>query len=487
MFYGMPIHIIRDVALVIRSFYRRVTDFIRYRHATRDMNERYPDASEQDIASQDVCIICREGMRAWPTNPDDRPDNANENDGTLGERLRPKKLHCGHILHFACLRSWLERQQNCPTCRQPVLASPSNSPVQREDQAPLAGRPEVNAEDAGQNQFPPAVHNAERNRIRFFNLGPLRVGFGAGQDLRGLEQQLHDHQAPRVRARNNEVIQQFGFSLGLGRQQRPASDTSGQHAPHDTQAQLQAIEQQIMQNVNDLRLQSEQLAVIRAMQGELARLRIARSSAILFPNNTQQAFHPPATPTFRAHGLAQYPQTSVSAFTVNPTQERLSSTSRDMPQGLAIPDGWTLLPLQPIGDANLPASIGHPLGTGETQTINHSTPPAPASRQTASSHNPARSSTAATPQGESAVVNASTSPANIDTTDSASNMTEQESLIVEAPQPTSTRLEGHTSPEDPLSFNREIRSQTEPSDSLDELEARPKSKRATVEDGEECE
>jgi E3 ubiquitin-protein ligase synoviolin len=24
-------------------------------------------------------------------------------------------LPCGHIFHFHCLRSWLERQQTCPT------------------------------------------------------------------------------------------------------------------------------------------------------------------------------------------------------------------------------------------------------------------------------------------------------------------------------------------------------------------------------------
>ena len=29
--------------------------------------------------------------------------------------MTPKKLPCGHIFHFQCLRSWLERQQSCPT------------------------------------------------------------------------------------------------------------------------------------------------------------------------------------------------------------------------------------------------------------------------------------------------------------------------------------------------------------------------------------
>ena len=32
-----------------------------------------------------------------------------------------KKLPCGHIFHAACLRSWFQRQQTCPTCRLDVL------------------------------------------------------------------------------------------------------------------------------------------------------------------------------------------------------------------------------------------------------------------------------------------------------------------------------------------------------------------------------
>jgi E3 ubiquitin-protein ligase synoviolin len=43
--------------------------------------------------------------------------------------MTPKKLPCGHIFHFYCLRSWLERQQSCPTCRRTVL---DNDPVQRQ-------------------------------------------------------------------------------------------------------------------------------------------------------------------------------------------------------------------------------------------------------------------------------------------------------------------------------------------------------------------
>jgi len=65
------------------------------------MNERYPNATEEDLTENDnICIICREEMTVQADN--------NSSDV-------PKKLRCGHIFHLRCLKSWLERQQSCPT------------------------------------------------------------------------------------------------------------------------------------------------------------------------------------------------------------------------------------------------------------------------------------------------------------------------------------------------------------------------------------
>eukprot|EP00126_Sphaerothecum_destruens_P006962 Sdes_comp19614_c0_seq1m11360 len=102
-FYGIPLHIVRDLYITAKSFSKRLHDMLQYRRATANMNQRYPDASLPELAAADnTCIICREEMSA------------------------AKKLPCGHVFHLHCLRSWLERQQTCPTCRSPVLvASPS--------------------------------------------------------------------------------------------------------------------------------------------------------------------------------------------------------------------------------------------------------------------------------------------------------------------------------------------------------------------------
>jgi E3 ubiquitin-protein ligase synoviolin len=91
------------------------------------MNERYPNATNEELErlSDRTCIICREDMVASSgdqnnenniDNQNNRPANAERaQPGNSGMGDTPKKLPCGHIFHFHCLRSWLERQQSCPT------------------------------------------------------------------------------------------------------------------------------------------------------------------------------------------------------------------------------------------------------------------------------------------------------------------------------------------------------------------------------------
>ncbi|WWC87630.1 uncharacterized protein L201_002520 [Kwoniella dendrophila CBS 6074] len=121
--YGLPLHILRDVYMTLRSFISRCGDLVRYRRATRDMDAMYPDATEEEMerGGDRTCIICREEMI---------PRAAAESTGgdAGGPNETPKKLACGHIFHFHCLRSWLERQQSCPTCRRDVLRTPAPAP-----------------------------------------------------------------------------------------------------------------------------------------------------------------------------------------------------------------------------------------------------------------------------------------------------------------------------------------------------------------------
>ncbi|XP_068650306.1 ERAD-associated E3 ubiquitin-protein ligase HRD1B-like [Aristolochia californica] len=101
--YGVPLHLIRELYETFRNFKIRVADYIRYRKITSNMNDRFPDATPEELSASDAtCIICREEM------------------------VTAKKLICGHLFHVHCLRSWLERQHTCPTCRA-LVVPPENT------------------------------------------------------------------------------------------------------------------------------------------------------------------------------------------------------------------------------------------------------------------------------------------------------------------------------------------------------------------------
>ncbi|TFK54025.1 hypothetical protein OE88DRAFT_1695115 [Heliocybe sulcata] len=125
-FYGLPLNVVRDVYMTSRSFITRLRALVRYRTATRNMDERYPNATEEEMnaLSDRTCIICREEM-SLPNAPAPGGSEGNTPQPQApiadGPNMTPKKLPCGHIFHFHCLRSWLERQQSCPTCRRTVL------------------------------------------------------------------------------------------------------------------------------------------------------------------------------------------------------------------------------------------------------------------------------------------------------------------------------------------------------------------------------
>ncbi|KAI7733716.1 hypothetical protein M8C21_029613 [Ambrosia artemisiifolia] len=127
--YGVPLHLIRELYETFRNFKLRIADYIRYRNITSNMNDRFPDATPEELnASDATCIICREEMTT------------------------AKRLVCGHLFHVHCLRSWLERQHTCPTCR--ALVIPNEGATSTTGPRAGAHRQGANSENAssqGQN------------------------------------------------------------------------------------------------------------------------------------------------------------------------------------------------------------------------------------------------------------------------------------------------------------------------------------------------
>jgi hypothetical protein len=94
----LPIYAVADVLQVSRQLANRLRSFKKYREITRDMDKRFPNATDEDIVNAESCIICRDKLTTTS-----------------------KVLRCGHIFHTECLKNWAVVQQTCPTCRADLL------------------------------------------------------------------------------------------------------------------------------------------------------------------------------------------------------------------------------------------------------------------------------------------------------------------------------------------------------------------------------
>ncbi|KAI1317018.1 hypothetical protein F5Y16DRAFT_414672 [Xylariaceae sp. FL0255] len=379
MFYGLPIHIMRDLFMTARSFVKRLGALMRYRKALQDMN-KYPDATPEDLGREDTCIICREEMRPW--------------DASIAgavERSRPKKLPCGHILHFGCLKGWLERQQVCPTCRRSVVMdgpAPNGAPAAP---PPAGGQPQappgLGAPGAagGGNVGQPAQ---ARGNMRVFQLGPIRLGFAQGN-----AQNMQDL-ADRLRLPLDAVNPPAAPAVipPTTAQAAPTGLNGALNSIEAMQTQLQEMSNHIQQEMYTLQVSQAEMQVLYALTAELNRLR--QLPAQPPPNSTYpvgQAGHittqqPPysfpghashvTAPAISRHGGASY-------------ANAVPSGSQDLPEGMAIPPGWSLLPLQrldgqpfqqqqpiPQTQAQVISTPAHPVdGPAETSNVSSSSVP----------------------------------------------------------------------------------------------------------------
>ncbi|XP_040471069.1 E3 ubiquitin-protein ligase AMFR [Falco naumanni] len=73
---------------------RRIRRHKNYLRVVGNMEARFAVATPEELAvNNDDCAICWDSMQS------------------------ARKLPCGHLFHSSCLRSWLEQDTSCPTCR----------------------------------------------------------------------------------------------------------------------------------------------------------------------------------------------------------------------------------------------------------------------------------------------------------------------------------------------------------------------------------
>lgn len=416
-FYGLPIHIMRDLFMTSRDFVKRLGALLRYRKAIQEMN-RYPDATEQELSREDTCIICREEMRPWD------PEN---NPGAI-DRIRPKKLPCGHILHLGCLKSWLERQQVCPTCRSPVTGADTARPAAQRAAglridiggARPAGQlqpPENGGDAAAQGQQDGAGANPQRpGGPRIFNLGPIRFGFGANnQQVQELAQQFGMPRAvpnqggvqPAAPVATPTVPPQTGIPV-------PTQPLTGDNL-QNIGALLQQVDQMIQREVQAIQNTQLELQTIQLLNAELHRLRQrqqlqdqvqngqtqpAMSPSLHMPQlpvmpqlPTQfppmpQHYHYPAAPQPALTQPAGFPAFSavppriqsplMARHGASSTATPIPAGSAELPDGVVIPPGWSLLPLQRLDGSSSSTQpspqAGPQTANGEGSSIVQPTP-----------------------------------------------------------------------------------------------------------------
>ena len=379
--------------MTTRSFVKRLTALLRYKQALRDM-ERYPDATAEDLGREDTCIICREEMRPWDPNA-----------GQV-ERTRPKKLPCGHILHFGCLKSWLERQQVCPTCRssvvvdqpprngqyrprmafhiQPNLPGGQNQPAPPNGQAPGGQDAQLNGQAGQGGQQQPA---GPRAAMRYINLGPIRLGFAqGGQEVAELANRMGvDLHGPNAPAAAQAHI--------------PATSPADLSTMEAVRNRLLEVDQRIQQEVREIQqgiqnvhTAQHELQLINMMLAELTRIRqlnlgqqqptaqpgqptptpngtAPAPAAGVPPQQTGAAPIPPPViypagqmplptmPQASNHFIRRMSSPTVTRHGAIPQQTAIPSGSADLPEGVVIPPGWSLMPLQRLDAGAVPANL----------------------------------------------------------------------------------------------------------------------------------
>ncbi|XP_062847520.1 autocrine motility factor receptor a [Trichomycterus rosablanca] len=93
---------------------RRIRRHKNYLRVIDNMESRFSVATPEElVANNDDCAICWDSMTS------------------------ARKLPCGHLFHNSCLRSWLEQDTSCPTCRMSLNINEGGREREEGQRAPI--------------------------------------------------------------------------------------------------------------------------------------------------------------------------------------------------------------------------------------------------------------------------------------------------------------------------------------------------------------
>ncbi|CAN8273950.1 unnamed protein product [Cochlearia groenlandica] len=180
--HGIAFHLVDavlflNIRALLSAILKRIKGYIKLRIALGALHAALPDATSEELrAYDDECAICREPM------------------------AKAKRLHCNHLFHLGCLRSWLDQGLNevysCPTCRKPLFvgrteseSNPQTVEVSSDEQLARELQRQSNPGHAlATGLFPADIPNAtESDPSRNIGLDPswLQTWSGHGVDVPG--------------------------------------------------------------------------------------------------------------------------------------------------------------------------------------------------------------------------------------------------------------------------------------------------------------
>lgn len=190
--------------------------------------------------------------------------------------------------------------------------------------------------------------------MRVFNLGPVRIALGnlrlpPGQQndpnqVRNAMDQLREQALQVGQGQNAPVQQNLNVTQTLENASvapiGPVADAVALH-PFDVQSDILRIQRNILESMRQLNAQHEQLEVLHRLLVELNRIQQASGSAHELPNIAP--LHAPIASSF-------VPQ---AYFPGGPI---LRQGDDGIPEGLTLPEGWTLRPMTLARQDTLEAS-----------------------------------------------------------------------------------------------------------------------------------